>query len=157
MSWIDLRCPECNWSEVCASDRVADWLRAAGRLRSDQLPELEIMHEVLRGISGSLNCPQCGHTGLDVCDADDEDSDWPAAATCEVCSRPIPAERLAAVPDTMVCAGCQQSIERGETVDEVEYCPRCGSVMELRPSRGPGITRYVLVCTGSPTCRPRRK
>jgi hypothetical protein len=36
---------------------------------------------------------------------------------------------------------------------EPEYCPHCGSLVELRTTRGSGITRDRRFCTGNPSCR----
>ena len=43
----------------------------------------------------------------------------------------------------------------GETRDYAGryFCPRCGSLVEIRVSRGSGITRYRRFCTGDPPCR----
>jgi hypothetical protein len=86
--------------------------------------------------------------------ADDDDGDWQAAVLCEVCRQPIAAERLEALPGTNRCVACQGKAElAGVHDEEPEYCPYCGSLVEIRVSRGAGITRYRRFCTGSPPCR----
>jgi hypothetical protein len=150
--FLQLRCSACSWSEDCGEDAVARWLRSAGRLRRDQQPELEIMHEILKGIADELFCPDCGHQGLFAIECPDE-VDWPEARRCEGCGQPILAERIAALPDAVLCSRCQQDEESGRAAGEVEYCPRCGAVMELRLSRKPGVSRYVMQCSGNPPCR----
>ncbi len=151
-NYLQLRCPACAWSEDCGEDAVARWLHSAGRLRRDQQPELEIMHEILKGIAGELACPDCGRQGLLAAVRSDDD-DWPEARRCEGCGQPIGAERIAALPDAVLCADCQQREESGRATGKVEYCPRCGAVMELRLSRKAGISRYTMQCSGNPPCR----
>lgn len=36
---------------------------------------------------------------------------------------------------------------------EPEFCPKCGALLELRVSRGAGVTRYKQFCTGDPPYR----
>ena len=68
------------------------------------------------------------------------------ARRCDDCGQAIPRERLELFPQSRLCVACQSRDEKGERPVEVEYCPRCGSAMELAPSRTSGITRYRLVC-----------
>ena len=153
---VELSCASCDWSETCDPPAVARWLNFANRLRRDHLPELEIMHEILRGGAVALGGPGCGATGLAMRQVCDADFDWPEARRCGSCGKRIDVERIAVVPDTKLCVACQQSGERGETPpDEVEFCPRCGAAMELRLARGAGIARYVMQCTAHPPCRLR--
>lgn len=84
---------------------------------------------------------------------DDDVELWGDPNPCEVCGKMIPAERLAVFPDSKVCAACQGKLDRGESVGNVEYCPRCGSPMTLRPTRGAGIMRYQMVCSQGSQCR----
>jgi len=153
--YIELRCRACSWGEVCGPTGVAGWLRRARKLRAGEPPEWEIMVEVLRAAAVKLGCPECGATGLVVVSAD-EGADWPPAANCEVCGSLIPAERLAALPGATRCAACQRAEETGRAPAAVEFCPRCGAPMELRPSKTAGVTRYVMTCTANPPCRPGR-
>ena len=85
---------------------------------------------------------------------DEEPGDWQTAVFCEICREPIDPERLEAVPGTKRCAVCAAKVESGQ-LDEIEpdYCPNCGALVEVRVSRGSGITRYKRVCTGEPPCR----
>jgi Zn finger protein HypA/HybF involved in hydrogenase expression len=151
--YVELRCPACPWAEVCGPEAVAGWLRRARKLRARSAAEWDILHEVLQATAGQLACPGCGHVGLSIAPARDEAADWPGARPCSACGQTISEERLRAVPATALCAACQQDEERGRAITEIEYCPRCGAPMELRPAKGGGVARYVLVCTGSPPCR----
>jgi len=147
-------CPACGATEACTAGEAAERLRLLGKLRptADQ-PEPEILWELFRAAAESMVCSRCGHAGLGVRRVSDDDEDWPEAAVCEICRRPIPAERIAALPHVTRCAGCQRAEEAGDLGEEPEYCPKCGSLMTLRPARGSGIARYVMACTGSPPCR----
>jgi RNA polymerase-binding transcription factor DksA len=66
-----------------------------------------------------------------------------------MCGLPIPRERLKVLPGTKRCANCQQEQESGQTAGDADYCPRCGAIRELRPSRAGGVTRYAMFC---PAC-----
>lgn len=147
MPRIDLSCPECAWRQSCGPQGMADWVRTTGMLRRNQRPSPAELVELLRAAAARLACPQCGQTGLVACAAADDAQDWPGARTCEACGRPIPAERLEALPNARLCTACQRGDDRGDPPSQVDYCPRCGSPMTIRQSRSTGITRYVAVCS----------
>lgn len=151
--YLELRCPNCTWAEVCGPEGVIRWLRQARKLRARSEPDLEILYEVFRGTVGQLTCPKCGSAGLVVGPAPDDQADWPAGRACDDCGKAISHQRLLAVPETTLCAACQRDEELGRGRSETEYCPKCGAPMDLRPSRAGGVTRYVLACTGNPPCR----
>jgi hypothetical protein len=105
-----------------------------------------------------MTCPLCKEKKLtanpsadDAIDATADD--WQAAVLCEVCREAIAPERLEAIPGAKQCAACQGRTEAGQQVDEPDFCPNCGALVEVRVSRGGGITRYKRVCTGEPPCR----
>lgn len=149
----DLRCPGCGWCEVCGPESVIRWLRQANKVRFGREPEPEILGELFRATAGQLKCPRCGHFGLTASRAPDDDLDWPGEVPCAVCGKPIPAERLQAIPSAKLCAACQNHEETGGSTGEPEFCPRCGSRMALRLSKSTGITRYTMSCTATPPCR----
>ena len=155
-SYVELRCRECSWTEVCGPGDVARWLRAARKLRASSQPEWEVLCELLRSAAGQLTCPECGAVGLVVGPARD-DADWPELRRCSACGKTIGRERLEALPDATLCAACQRAEEAGHPQEEIEYCPKCGAPMQLRPTRAGGITRYVMACTAEPPCRPGRR
>ena len=126
-------------------------LLALGKLRRAAAPEPELVAELFRAAARELTCPDCQAVGLAVNAADDE-ADWPGAHICQGCGKPIQPERIEALPGAVLCAACQQLDESGGPA-EPDFCPKCGSLMVLRASTGPGLARYRLVCTGSPPCR----
>jgi hypothetical protein len=132
---------------------MAHWLQQAGKIRAGRKPEPDILAELFRSSAGQFTCPECGHIGLMVALDEEDNGDWPGPRPCSDCGRPIPAERLEAVPGTTLCSACQQRDESGGPPAQVEYCPKCGAPMELRLTRTPGISRYVMACTASPPCR----
>ncbi|MEX0642509.1 MAG: DUF413 domain-containing protein [Pirellulales bacterium] len=80
---------------------------------------------------------------------------------CADCGRPIPPERLEAVPDATRCVPCQQRTESAPFdwhVSEVE-CPQCAnrgfkSRMVWRTARDPAkFSGYFLGCSRFPECR----
>ena len=110
-----------------------------------------------------LTCDACHQTGLAIIGADDGgplgsrvlagDDDWQQAVICQICREPIPPERLEVFPNSIRCAKCQDLADRGAEPVPPEYCPKCGALLEMRVSRGGGITRYKQFCTGNPPCR----
>ncbi|MEM8866226.1 MAG: TraR/DksA C4-type zinc finger protein [Planctomycetota bacterium] len=162
-----LHCAECGWRTVAGAADLAARLRLVGQLRRDKDPSDELIAELLPSAAKRMTCPLCKSIGLRVGDPtagdefDDEFSDaaespgdWQAAVLCEVCREPIDPERLEFVPDAKRCVACQGKAEAGALEeDEPEFCPKCGSLVELRVSRGSGLTRYKRFCTGIPPCR----
>jgi hypothetical protein len=124
-------------------------------LRREPDPEESVVATLLVEAAPRMTCPICKEKALSAAPADPAaDDDWLAAVLCEICRQPISPERLEVLPGATRCAGCQQKSEAGELREtESEYCPQCGALVEIRMSRGPGITRYKRVCTGSPPCR----
>jgi hypothetical protein len=134
-------------------DAVLARLRSIGMVTRD-VPDDATLTELARVAAKKLSCPGCEGVGLLVEHAPDDDAElWGDPIPCEVCGKMIPAERLAVFPDSKVCTLCQGKLDRGESVGKTEYCPRCGSPMTLRASRGSGITRYQLVCSLGSQCR----
>ncbi|MGL4513416.1 MAG: TraR/DksA family transcriptional regulator [Lacipirellulaceae bacterium] len=150
-----LTCNDCGWRTVCGADDVATRLRLVGHLRRDAAPGEGLLAALLDESAGMMTCPTCKRVGLVVGDAslDVEADDWQAAVLCDGCRKPIDPERLEVFPGTKRCVACQAKRESGEDDSEPEFCKRCGSLLELRVSRGGGITRYRLFCTGDPPCR----
>jgi len=150
---LELRCRGCSWKELCGPGAMAAWLQKAGKLRAGrEPPELGILYELFRAAAFELTCPRCGKLGLAVGAAAEETAAWPGGRLCRGCGKPIPRERLEAVPNALRCAACQQDEERGRAKDEVAFCPRCGAVMEVRVEQSGSRTRYVLGCSANPPC-----
>jgi predicted RNA-binding Zn-ribbon protein involved in translation (DUF1610 family) len=146
-----LTCSQCGYRTVRGITSMVEWLRGCRMVRRDAAPEPELVPELFRSAAGKFVCPQCGAKGLAVGPVEDlDDAAWGMGRACDACGRPIDAERLAALPDTRLCVACQAKDDRGQTADEPEYCPRCGSLMAVRQTRGSGVTRYKQVC---PQCR----
>lgn len=150
-----LHCPGCGYQTTLGADDIAVRLRLLGHLRRDADPDEGVLAELLASSAQNMTCPTCKSVGLGVSDtaAQDDADDWQAAVLCEVCSQPIPEERLEFAPDAKRCVDCQQKAELGTLPEEPDFCPRCGSLVELRVSRGAGLTRYKRFCTGDPPCR----
>ncbi|MCI0334983.1 MAG: TraR/DksA C4-type zinc finger protein [Planctomycetes bacterium] len=142
---------------MCGAVDAAARLRLIGLLRREPDPQENVLAELFVGSAARMTCPICKEKGLVATPADAADpdgDDWQAAVLCEMCREPIPLERLEAIPGAKRCAACQGKAEAG-TLDDVEpeYCPQCGAIVEIRVSRGGGITRYKRFCTGEPPCR----
>lgn len=108
--------------------------------------------ELLSAAATQLVCPDCEAVGLSY-DLTDEADGWQDAVLCEVCRKPIPPERLDAMPSARRCVSCQNQRESGVEAETPDFCPKCGSVLVVRVSRGAGVTRYKSFCTGDPPCR----
>ena len=152
---LQLECPKCRWRTLCGDAEILARLRKLALFRRATDPPDDLVREMVLSHRDRLTCDNCGHQGLQVnFDPSQNDGDqWEQAVICEVCRKPIPAERLEFLPNATRCAICQNAADRGQLPVEPEYCPKCGSLVELRVSRGGGVTRYKLFCTGSPACR----
>jgi hypothetical protein len=133
-------------------------LRSLGMLRRDPDPDDELVGVLMAESISRMTCPSCNEMRLTGHPLNSAmlpfDVEWETAVLCEICREPIPPERLEAIPTTKRCVACQGKSETA-TGDDVttEYCPQCGAPVELRVSRGAGITRYKRSCTGEPPCR----
>lgn len=149
---LSIRCQNCGrQSDLSLADLLAR-LRELGFLRREVEPPLELTIELAQSAIAEGrwgNCPDCGqgHWGTSEPETDDAD-EWGDARHCQQCGAVLPAERLEVFPNSTLCARCQQQSESG-TAEELEYCPHCGSIMQLRASTSPGAT-YRLYC---PSCR----
>lgn len=150
--YLDLRCGGCGWTTTHDTAGIAVWLRRCGQLRRQSEATADELRELAVALAPRQACPRCGAVGLQASLVDD-DADWPRAARCEACGKPIPRERLEVFPNATLCAECQASDERGELAGTGEYCAKCGAPLVIRPGRGKGVQRYVLVCSGNPPCR----
>ncbi len=162
---IILDCDNCNWRTVCGEDELARRLRTLGLLRRSPHPPTELVSELLRVNAHRLACDTCHSVGLAIVEADDggplvmnsssedTDGDWQQARLCQICREPIDPDRLEIFPDAKRCATCQNASDQGAEADLPEFCPKCGALLEMRVSRGGGITRYKQFCTGQPPCR----
>lgn len=155
---IELTCRNCAWRTVCGRIDAIDRLRSIGLLRRDPDPANELIAELMLSSAGRFACPVCRQSELSAKPAteapDGNDDDWQAAVLCEICRQPIPPARLEALPGAKRCLKCQEHAETGQAaVDDVEYCPHCGALVEIRVGGGRGITHYKRFCTGDPPCR----
>ncbi|QEG34580.1 TraR/DksA C4-type zinc finger protein [Bythopirellula goksoeyrii] len=153
-----LACPDCGWRTVCSHDELARRLRKLGLLRRAPHPPDDLVDELVHTNLARLTCDQCHAAGLAIVEADDVSSsadadDWQQAAICEICRKPVPPERLEIFPSARRCVTCQDAEDRGLEPSAVEYCPKCGSLLEMRVSQSGGVTRYKQFCTGQPACR----
>jgi Prokaryotic dksA/traR C4-type zinc finger len=140
---------------VCGCDDAVARLRLIGLLRREPDPDEDVVAVLFVEAAPRMTCPICKEKRLTASQADEADGDhWQAAVMCEVCRQPIAPERLEAIPDAARCAACQEKTETGRLAEaEAEFCPHCGALVEVRVSRGGGITRYKRFCTGQPRCR----
>jgi len=132
-------------------------LRIIGQLRREREPDEDLVETLFVEAAPTMTCPICKEKSLAARpsrDVDEEPGDWQTAVLCEICREQIDLERLEAIPGTKRCAICAAKLESGQ-LDEIEpdFCPHCGALVEVRVSRGSGITRYKRVCTGDPPCR----
>jgi Zn finger protein HypA/HybF involved in hydrogenase expression len=153
----ELTCRNCKWRTVWGLDDAVARLRIIGQLRREREPDEQIVAALLMESAPRMTCPLCKEKALfarQSLESDNEADDWQAAVLCEICREPIDPERLEAIPGTKRCAACATKAEAGQLEEiEPDYCPNCGGLIEVRVSRGSGITRYKRVCTGDPPCR----
>lgn len=144
----ELYCSACDWSELVDLARAIIWLREAKLCSARSDPTPEEIQELLPVAAGKLSCPECQHQPLQLRQPAEEEFDWPEPVACEVCGKPIPPERLEIMPGTKTCVACQQLDESGGATTEVDYCPNCGSPLQVKPRGGAGVARYVMHCGG---------
>lgn len=153
----ELVCGNCGWRTVCGREDAIGRLRLIGLLRRDPDPEEDWLRELFLESAPRMTCPLCKEQRLRAADhdakAEDDNFDWQAAVLCEICREAIDPERVEALPGVKRCVRCQGLDEAGVALEEPDFCPRCGSLVEVRASRRGGITRYRRFCTGQPPCR----
>jgi hypothetical protein len=153
----ELTCRQCGWRTVCGRDDAVARLRIIGLLRREREPEEDLVEALFVEAAPQMTCPICKEKSLfarPLQDLAEEPGDWQAAVLCDVCREPIDPERLEAIPGMKRCAKCATKAESGQLSEiEPDFCPNCGALVEVRVSRGSGITRYKRVCTGEPPCR----
>ena len=153
MARLRLHCPNCSHSEPASSEALLSRLHSAGLLRRASRKEredLDYLMALARTIADRWPCAACDAIGLKIEEADEATDEFDGGRPCDACGKMIPAERIKLFPETTLCTNCQSVIDHGGTPDTQEYCPRCGSLMQIRSARGSGVARYALVC---PQCR----
>jgi hypothetical protein len=150
---VEIRCAACRFATMLDPAGAASWLLNAGRLRSHSEATRDELRELAVALAPQIACAECRELRLTAAIIADDPADWPEARRCDDCGELIPPERLEIFPNTRLCMKCQSRDDKGLSPDAVEYCPTCGSPMALRPSRGAGIHRYVMQCSGNPSCR----
>lgn len=142
--YVELHCTNCTWREMCGLAEMQLHLARIGMLKRAKQPEPELVAELFHSSLARLACPQC-ESQVAVADVEDDADAWGDARACEGCGQGIPRARLEALPRATLCVACAEGRQRGEVAGEEDYCPRCGTPMQLAKSQQ-GITRYELVC-----------
>ncbi|HZL88078.1 MAG TPA: TraR/DksA C4-type zinc finger protein [Pirellulaceae bacterium] len=153
MDLLTWHCPACRFTEPSDRQALIARLQSAGLLKrasKEELQDFAYLLALANTATNRWNCPGCGAAGYSVAAADDFADEFAAAKECSACGQRIPPERLELFPDATLCVDCQSAIDRGSAPDTQEFCPRCGSRMQVRAARGAGVARYALVC---PQCR----
>lgn len=144
-----LRCPSCGRVLIVGHAERFAALQQIGMLRKAKNPEPELVSELFQSSLDRIPCPGCGASGLAPAKAEAGDfDDWQQGRACEVCKKPIAAERLEVFPTATRCAACQNKEANG-AADEADYCPKCGDLRQMRPAPGRSGS-YRMYC---PTCR----
>jgi predicted RNA-binding Zn-ribbon protein involved in translation (DUF1610 family) len=153
MSLLTWHCPVCRRTEPSDSETLIARLQTTGLLRragKEERKDLAYLLALAESAANHWKCPECGTAGYSVVRAEDFRDEIEAAKLCAACGQRIPPERLEFNPDATLCVQCQSVVDRGDAPDTQEYCPRCGTRMQVRAARGAGVARYALVC---PQCR----
>ncbi|MCO6457451.1 MAG: TraR/DksA C4-type zinc finger protein [Pirellulaceae bacterium] len=144
---LEFRCSHCGRFELGGLDELRRRLQDLRFLKRAEDPAAELLLELSRSAAPRMVCSFCGQRGIEIAPADGSRQDeWEMTRNCSVCGRLIPAERIELLPDVELCVACQRDEESGQTAGQLEYCPRCGSVLQLR-SAAQGLSRYVLRCS----------
>ncbi len=142
----EIHCPSCGWSEVLGITRAVYWLRQAKLMGAKGDSTEDEIRELLPVAAERLACPECAELPLVIRQQVEDEADWPQAVRCEACGQPIPRERLEIMPDTKTCVACQQSDEAGAGPAEADYCPKCGTPLQMKARGGSGLAGYVMHC-----------
>jgi RNA polymerase-binding transcription factor DksA len=148
---LSIRCQNCGRRSNLPHTELLTRLRELGFLRREGEPSPELAIELAQSAIADGRwgtCPDCGSERWGAASSPDEvgdSADWGDARHCQQCGAVIPVERLEIFPSSTHCARCQQQREHGPAPDEVEYCPHCGSIMQLKASSSPGAT-YRMHC-----------
>lgn len=152
MAYLTWRCPVCRHSEPSGSETLIARLQSAGLLKRatrEERSDLSYLLALAETASQRWHCPDCGASGVTVAEKD-ASHDVDGGKPCAACGKLIPPARIELFPETSLCTSCQSTVDRGGTPDTEEYCPRCGTRMQIRAAGGSGVSRYALVC---PHCR----
>jgi DNA-directed RNA polymerase subunit M/transcription elongation factor TFIIS len=150
MPYLRWHCSTCSHVEETPQDALYQRLRGVGvlrRVKAEEARELDYLLQIAGSVKEKLNCPSCGAGNYQPQPATAEKANWGDARQCTGCRAIISPERLEVFPDTTLCPVCQQKAELGDS-GLAEYCPRCGTPMQVRPRRGRGIAAYELACPG---------
>ncbi len=146
-----LRCTDCGSEQLFQRDQMVEKLGDHNMLRRNAEPESDLLVELWRSAMPNFRCADCGAAALVQVTAELDGADWGEAKMCDGCGEMIAAERLEVFPKSTLCAACQSKDDRGETpAEDVDYCPHCGSIREVRTSRRGGLSGYRMYC---PACR----
>ncbi|MHB0959657.1 MAG: TraR/DksA family transcriptional regulator [Pirellulaceae bacterium] len=148
-AYFELTCSACGKHEIVGPLQMLERLRAAGMLKREKEPDWELVCELFRTQPALHSCVNCGSDAVLLAPYVERAEDWEETRRCERCQTKIPLDRLEVFPDTRLCVACQQRHDRDEPEGEPEYCPRCGTIMQLRLSRSSGIAHYLMYC---PAC-----
>ena len=139
-----LSCQHCDWSRVWGPEEMLKRLQALGHLRRARELDTDCVLELFGASLDQIGCPDCGQAGLRMIQVS-VDPDWGDVRACSSCRKPIPVERLEIFPDAERCAQCQDNPSK--TLNEDDFCPRCGDVLRLVSSSTRGVTRYQSACS----------
>ena len=137
---FNVECNECGHSSDIFQEKLHSHFEDS---------EFEDLEKFLTLHSHKFLCSKCNSKKISTQIYDSE-----LAKVCSRCHKPIPLERLAAIPNVLHCVRCQEAIENGEDLkDEEEKCDRCGDKMEWRIRQSILPVKYFLGCSNYPRCR----
>jgi hypothetical protein len=143
-----LRCRACDQEQLFQRDQMIEKLGQHNMLKRNAEPDADLLAELWSISLTKFACSSCGSLTLSVA-PDEVEGDWGEAKLCDGCGEVISAERLEIFPNSERCASCQEKDERGEpAADELDYCPHCGCVRQMRQSQRGGMTGYRMYCPG---------
>ncbi|MEK6233342.1 MAG: TraR/DksA C4-type zinc finger protein [Planctomycetales bacterium] len=148
----DVSCPACDWTEACGPRQLQTHLRKVGMMRRNDSLDENLIVELTLAAADRFTCPDCGSLGLALARPVEKFVDWSPAVRCQACGRPIPPERVEAMPSAKFCVNCQQKDDRNEAKPDPEFCTRCGSEMTWRQSGSEDNVRFMLFCSKYPRC-----
>ncbi len=154
---LEIHCDACGHRETLDRALRLRWLQKAGHLRRVSDPESPLIDELFRHQLQNIACPECQQRPLQAkpvamrSTQDNDWSDWGMNRLCGQCRKPIPQERLEAIPEAKLCFECQTAETCAAACTSLSdtSCPRCGAWMRYA-TQTIGSTSYRLVC---PNCK----
>lgn len=148
---VEIVCATCKHTKVFSASEL---IKASNGLLAEN--DFEFQEKLLESLPKNFVCSQCKGKAVQFLIREEIkpiEEEFELAKICIQCEKPIPIERLEAVPGTVRCVSCQGKLESGETdKPKPVFCKKCKSVMVWRMTKNIRPAKYFLGCSNYPKC-----